>query len=174
VFEAGLPDGELVLVPHSNAGLYVPALAEGRDVTAIVFVDAALPSGDGGTTPVAPVGLVDFLRTLADDHGMLPPWTRWWDEPSLDALFPDDETRQRVQAEERSLPLSYFTGAVPTPPWDHLRCAYLAFGDTYRDEVAQARSADWPVEVVDGGHLEMLHCPERVARRVVALAEGGA
>ena len=79
-----------------------------------------------------------------------------------------------MQAEERSLPLSYFTNAVPSPPWNDLRSAYLAFGDTYADEVAQARAAVWPVEVVDGGHLEMLHCPERVARRVVALAEGGA
>jgi hypothetical protein len=173
-FAAGLPDGPLVLVPHSNAGLYVPALAERRDVAAVVFVDAALPSRGGGPSPVAPLGLVDYLRTLADADGMLPPWTRWWDEGSLAALFPDDGTRQRVQAEERSLPLSYFTDAVPTPPWDHLRCAYLAFGATYADEVARARAADWPVEVVDGGHLEMLHCPERVARQVVTLAEGGA
>ena len=173
-FEAELPDGPLVLVPHSNAGLYVPALAEGREIVAAVFVDAALPSRDGGPTPLAPTGLVDFLRTLADADGVLPPWSRWWDEASIAALFPDDETRRRVQAEERSLPLSYFTDAVPSPPWNHLRCAYLAFGDTYADEVAQARAAGWPAEVVDGGHLEMLHCPERVARRVVALAEGGA
>ena len=170
----GLPDGPLVLVPHSNSGLYVPALAERRDVAAAVFVDAALPARDGGPSPVAPVGLVDFLRTLADADGMLPPWSRWWDEASLAGLFPDDETRRRVQAEERPLPLSYFTDAVPSPPWNHLRCAYLAFGETYADETRQARAAGWPVEVVDGGHLEMLHWPERVARRVVALAEGGA
>lgn len=173
-FEAELPHGPLVLVPHSNAGLYVPALADGREVTAVVFVDAALPSRDGGPTPVAPTGLVDLLRTLADADGVLPPWSRWWDEASVAALFPDDETRRRVQAEERSLPLTYFTDAVPSPPWNHLRCAYLAFGDTYADEVARARAAGWPVEVVDGGHLEMLHCPERVARRIAALAGGGA
>ena len=105
---------------------------------------------------------------------MLPPWSRWWDEASLEGLFPDDDTRRRVEAEERSLTLSYFTDVVPAARWDRLRCAYLAFGDTYADEVAQARAAGWPAEVVDGGHLEMLHCPERVARRVVALAEGGA
>lgn len=66
--------------------------------------------------------------------------------------------------------MAYFADAVPGERWDDLRCAYLAFGDTYADEVGVARSAGWPVEVLPGQHLEMLHHPQRVAQRVVALA----
>ena len=40
---------DLVLVPHSNAGLYVAALVARRPVTALVFVDALLP----GETPTS-------------------------------------------------------------------------------------------------------------------------
>ena len=170
-FGAGLPDGPLVLVPHSNAGLYVPGLAADADVAAVVFVDAALPPLDGGPAPTAPEALVGHLAGLADDDGLLPPWSQWWDAGDLDGLFPDDVTRWRVQAQERRLPLSYFTDAVPAAGWGRLRCAYLAFGDTYADEVALARTAGWPVEVLPGRHLELLHHPQAVAERVVALAQ---
>ena len=170
-FRSGLPDGELVLVPHSNAGLYVPALAAGRDVRAVVLVDAALPSWDGSPAPTAPAELVAHLASLADADGLLPPWSQWWDAASLDGLFPDDPSRRRVQDDERRLPLSYFTGAVPgAEGWAARRCAYLAFGDTYADETAAARDAGWPVEVLPGRHLEMLHHPDLVAETVVTLA----
>lgn len=43
-FLAVLPtDRDVVLVPHSNAGLYVPRLTAHRRVVAYVFVDAGLP-----------------------------------------------------------------------------------------------------------------------------------
>jgi hypothetical protein len=170
-FRGGLPDGPLVLVPHSNAGLYVPGLAADADVAAVVFVDAALPPLDGAPAPTAPEALVAHLAGLAGDDGLLPPWSQWWDTGDIDGLFPDDVTRRRVQAQERRLPLSYFTDAVPSEGWGRLRCAYLAFGDTYADEVALARTAGWPVEVLPGRHLELLHHPQAVAERVVALAQ---
>lgn len=36
-------DREVILLPHSNAGLYVPALVGQRHVVGAVFVDAGLP-----------------------------------------------------------------------------------------------------------------------------------
>jgi hypothetical protein len=168
---------DVVLVPHSNAGLYVPALA-GRygfpAVASVVFVDAALPPLDGGPAPVAPEELVAHLAALVDDDGLLPPWSQWWAERDLDGLFPDDDTRRRVQAHERRLPLSYLGDAVPAAGWGELRCAYLGFGDTYADEQVLARAAGWPVEVLPGRHLEMLHHPAAVAEEVLALAQRAA
>src|SRR5262245_30080162 len=59
-FLASLPgDRALVLVPHSNAGLYVPALSRRRTVVGTVFVDAALPPERGDAAP-APAALYEF------------------------------------------------------------------------------------------------------------------
>jgi hypothetical protein len=67
-------DEPVVLVPRSNAGLYVPAVVDalGEQVRSVVFVDAALPGAGHHTPP-------EFLRRLAID-GTLPPWTSGWDE----------------------------------------------------------------------------------------------
>jgi len=164
-----LPEGEpLVLVPHSNAGLYVAALAVERDVGGVVFVDAGLPA-DRATTPTAPAGFRDHLAGLADPDGLLPPWTRWW--PDVDDLFPDTVTRQRVESEQRRLPIGYFDGVVPSPTeWQQLPAAYLAFGESYAEERDEAQRRGWPVETLTGEHLHMLVDPPGVAAAVVRLA----
>ncbi|HET8559194.1 MAG TPA: hypothetical protein VFL69_01620 [Marmoricola sp.] len=161
----------LVLVPHSNAGLYVPALAAARPTAGVVFVDAGLP-GPGRTTPVAPAELREWLRGREDDVGLLPPWTTWWPEEETAALFPDVATRRLVEAGQPRVPAEYLDGRVPTPPgWElGLHAGYLAFGDTYALEVALAREWEWPVTVLDGGHLHQLVDPLGVARAVVDLA----
>lgn len=172
VLAAWLPqlpeDEDVVLVPHSNAGLYVAALAAARTVTGVIFVDAGLP-GDGGATPTAPAGLRAMLAGLADAEGLLPPWTKWWPDEDLDGLFPDAATRAAVEAEQVRLPLGYFDEQVRSPSgWDE-RAAYLAFGDTYADEQAEARRRGWPLEVLPGRHLHQLVDPVAVADAVLRL-----
>lgn len=164
---SALPAGrELVLVPHSNAGLYVPALVVERDVRGVVFVDAALPDDDGAT-PAAPAAFLPFLAGLADDDGLLPPWTQWWPPEDVAALFPDDRTRAQVEDQQPRLPLAYFRSTVPGPAgWTSVPCAYLAFGDTYAEEVARAQASGWPVSVLPGRHLHMLVAPRQVAAEV--------
>lgn len=168
---AAAGDREVVLVPHSNAGLYAPHLATLVDVRATVYVDAALPgpTTEGEETPLAPPGFLDFLRTLADSDEMLPPWTQWWDDVA--DLFPDDATRAAVEAEQQRLPLSYFTGRVPVPPgWQSRTSAYVAFGDTYAEERDLATAAGWPTRTLAGGHLHQLHDPAAVGRALVDLS----
>ncbi len=156
-----------VLVPHSNAGLYAPALADKVGVETIVFVDAALPTA--APTPLAPPAFLDHLRGLADADGVLPPWTRWWGD--VDHLFPDEGTRHAVEAEQRRLPLGYFTSTLPVPAgWERRRCAYLAFGNTYATELASAIEGGWPTEVLDGEHLHQLVDPSEVATALVRLS----
>ncbi|MET1058177.1 MAG: hypothetical protein ABWX84_01175 [Nocardioides sp.] len=169
----GLPaDRELVLVPHSNAGLYAPAVAAARPVAGCVFVDAALPA-DAGSTATAPPALVETLRSLAGADGLLPAWTHWWPEADTAALFPSAQVRTEVEAEQTRLPLSYFGARVPTPPWADLDCAYLAFGPSYGVEEARARAAGWPVAVLDGRHLHMLVDPDTVSETILALEPTG-
>jgi hypothetical protein len=165
---AAAGDGPVVLVPHSNAGLYAPRLGELLDVAATVHVDSALP-GDGPDTALAPAGFLDFLRGLEGADGLLPPWTQWWDD--VDHLFPDAATRSAVEAEQVRLPLAYFTQRLPVPGgWAARPAAYLGFGQTYADELAFAREQGWPVSTMRGSHLHALHDPVGVAAEVLRLA----
>jgi hypothetical protein len=170
-FLDGVPDEPgLVLVPHSNAGLYVAALAAARDVAGVVFVDALLPS-DQPTTPTADEGMLRVLRPMADLDGLLPPWTAWWSEVDAAGLFPDAATRAVVEAEQPRLPVAYLEERVPSPSgWAGLPAAYLGFGDTYAEEQAQARRRGWHVEAVPGRHLHQLVDPGGVAEAVLRLA----
>ncbi|HSJ22598.1 MAG TPA: hypothetical protein VK964_18690 [Nocardioidaceae bacterium] len=164
-------EDEVVLVPHSNAGLYAPALTETVACRATVFVDAALPSSTP-STPLAPPQLMEHLRELADEAGRLPPWTRWWRAADVDHLFPDATWRRRIEAREPRLALSYFTSRVRVPEgWATRPAAYLAFGGTYAHETAVARGHGWPLDVLEGRHLHMLHEPDAVAGRILGLLE---
>jgi hypothetical protein len=64
-------DSDVVLIPHSNAGLYVPALTTHCRVTGYVFVDAVLPA-PAGQVPMAPAEFYDYLAPKADPDGLLP------------------------------------------------------------------------------------------------------
>jgi hypothetical protein len=173
-FEEQLPDGDLLLVAHSNAGLYVPAITVGWPVRGVVFVDAVLPPAKG-TMPVAPERLRELLRGSVDVHGKMPPWTQWWPEEDVAALFPDDRLRALVSAEQQRVPFDYLCAQVESPDgWDAVPAAYLSFGDTYAEERADAAARGWPVSVTAGGHLHMLHAPAAVAAEVLRLATDSA
>jgi hypothetical protein len=160
---------ELVLIPHSNAGAYVPALTAQRSVVGIVFVDAVLPP-KRGRIPLAPHAFLDYLRGKADADGMLPAWTDWWEEADVAALFADSGTRARIEREQPRLPLSYFEDSLPVPEgWDNRPAAYLAFGDTYSCEREEAERRQWPVITAPGMHLQLINDPLQVATDLLNL-----
>jgi hypothetical protein len=164
-----------VVVAHSNAGLFAPAVAEAAAAPVTGYVDAALAASTG-PTPLAPPAFLAFLAGLADDDGLLPPWSQWWG--GFDP-FPDDATRAQVEAEQPRLPLAYFHATLETPVgWESRPQAYLAFGDTYADETARARVLGWPVRRLDvrdrGGHLYLLHDPAATATALRELVSSAA
>jgi hypothetical protein len=166
------PDQPVVLVGHSNAGLFLPVIvaAAMRPVTGCLFVDAALPSRSG-STPVAPPELLGFLRHKATG-GRLPQWTAWWDEADVAPMFPDPQTRASVSAEQPRLPLSYYEQHVPVPEgWDRRPCGYLLFGPPYEEVAQDARERGWDVDQVPGRHLHQLVDPQAVAGRITAMSE---
>ena len=116
---AGLGTAEhgqgVVLVAHSNAGLFLPVITATLpgQVRGCIFVDAALPPASGAV-PVAPPELLAVLRNKASG-GLLPRWTDWWDEAEVAPLFPDQATRRSVTEEQPRLPLSYYEASVPVP-----------------------------------------------------------
>jgi pimeloyl-ACP methyl ester carboxylesterase len=162
----------LVLVAHSNAGLFIPVIAAALpgQVRGCIFVDAALPPPSGAAV-VAPPELLGLLRDKASG-GLLPPWTDWWDEDEVAPLFPDQATRQAVTEEQPRLPLSYYEASVPVPAgWDAQPCAYLLFGPPYDELASEARGRGWIVEHLPGAHLHQLVDPDGVARSLLAIAE---
>lgn len=168
--------GSVILVPHSGAGLLVPWIVEGLQIgwAATVFVDAGLPDRGAARVGVADPALRDQLQPLADENGILPPWSGWWDPGALDALVPDPRRRRALEEEMPPIPIGYLEGSVPIPHgWPNVPGAFLAFGDeAYAAEVRRARAWGWPVSVLDGaGHLHMAADPENVAREIVSLAE---
>lgn len=163
-------DGERLLLAHSNAGYLAPAVrAMASSDQRLIFMDAALPPTLGKAL-LAPPAFRAHLARLADDHGLLPPWTRWWTPEELAGVIP----HHRFDALDRScprLPLSYFDGETAVPlGWVDGPDAYLAFGDTYADELAFAMTHGWPWERLEGGHLHFLHEPSSVAAHVQRLA----
>lgn len=169
-FVGSLPDDrELAMVPHSNAGLYIPGLIRERKVVATVFADAALPPTHSPIS-MAAAEMYDFLEARADEHGVLPPWTRWWNDTELAGLFPSRAVRDLVEAGQPQVPLAYFKGSLPASPgWDNTPSAYLAFGNTYTDERLRAERHNWPVRTLPGRHLHMLIKPAQVAAVVTEM-----
>jgi hypothetical protein len=83
-----------------------PAGVAPDDVLA-AFTEAAA----GLDRPLAPPRLLGFLCGLADEEGVLPPWTAWWDDG--DDLFPDTATRAAVEGGQPRLRLAHFAARAP-------------------------------------------------------------
>jgi hypothetical protein len=167
------PDQPVVLVAHSNAGVFVPVLVAGlaQPVVSCVFADATVPATDGASTPMAPAEFLPFLQERTEADGRLPPWSRWWDEADTAALFPDAQTRQLITAQEPRLPLAYYYEDVPAPAgWAGRPCAFLQFSAGYEEPARLARSLGWPVRTVPGEHLHQVADPGAVASALVDLA----
>lgn len=163
---------EVVLVAHSNAGLFVPAVMASLShrVRAAVFVDAALPA-HAEESPMASAEVLEQLADLADEDDLLPPWTDWFPKSEMAALFPDERTRRRVCAEQPRLPLSYFKESVPVSlGWDTGRCGYIAFSPAYERLAAEAVEHGWLVRWLPGGHLHQLVDPVAVTEAIVEVS----
>ncbi|WP_336210433.1 alpha/beta hydrolase [Nonomuraea sp. LPB2021202275-12-8] len=170
---AAAPETPVVLVAHSNAGLFLPAIKEGlgERVVACVFADAHLPP-PRGLVRAGQEDFLPFLRELAGDDGVLPRWTDWWSEEDVAPMFPADAAlRERVVAEQPRLPLAFYTEPIPVPAgWDAVRCSCLWYGPPYDTVAEEARRRGWPVLRAPGMHLHQLVDPEGVTDALLKLS----
>lgn len=160
-------DRPLAIVAHSNAGNLVPGIVAARELSAVVLLDAVLPA-KAGTHPVAPPQFVRRLATLADDRGLLPPWSTWFPDAAIAGLGLDAAQLARLRAAEPRVPYSYLAGTFQVPhEWaGSMPGAYVSFGDGYARERRRAESLAWRVRVLEGGHLHPLVAPEEVAAAI--------
>jgi hypothetical protein len=173
---AGTDPGQpLVLVAHSNAGVFVPVITAGlaRPLAGVIFADATIPAASGHT-PTVEEEFLPFLRRLAGPDGpeaRLPRWTDWWEESDVGPMFPGRGVRDAVTAEQPRLPLAYYQELVPAPAgWDEHPCGYLMFSPAYEGEAGRARQRGWPVRSLPGQHLHQVVDPHGVAHALLALA----
>jgi hypothetical protein len=167
--KAVVQQGATVLVAHSNAGYYAPALGAELDLP-VIFLDAALPAQGESETVLAPAAFAEFIDSLPIRDGLLPPWPSWWDRADIGALFPDEDWLDLVTREAPRLAPAYFTTPIQVPGgWEARPAAYLAFGDTYAAELAFAERAGWVVRRESGHHLAHLAEPDHVAELVTDL-----
>jgi hypothetical protein len=162
----------VVLVAHSNAGLFVPVIASelGESLACSIFADASIPPSSG-SAPVVEGDFLLFLHDLADKDGRLPQWTSWWSEEDLAPMLPDPAIRQVVMAEQPRLPLDYYLEQIPVPSgWDDKPCGYLLFSQAYEGQAAEARRRCWPVRTTRGEHLHQVVDPAAVTQALLELA----
>jgi hypothetical protein len=158
-----------VLIGHSGAGPLLAAagaLASSKQgsVQGYVFVDAGLPIPGQTWTQTVPSDLAARVLQLADDHGWLPPWPRWWGEETMAALIPDPGARRRFADGCPPLPLAMFEEVHPlVPRWPDAPAAYLLPSEAYQDEASRARELGWPVAEHASHHLALLTDPGPVA-----------
>lgn len=191
------PGAPIVLIGHSNAELFLPAIAEPLAPRGVSFIfadasippiagadrkdptDTADPADTAGTAdppaatnaPLVPEAFLDQLRAMAVD-GILPRWGNWWPDDITATLYPDTATRERVAAQEPELPIAFYEESVIVPArWSRRPCAYLRFSDAYEAEADKARRLHWPTLHVAGEHLHMLVDPTGVANGICDLAE---
>ncbi|TME35556.1 MAG: alpha/beta hydrolase [Chloroflexi bacterium] len=159
------PGERIVILAHSNAGLFAPAIGDalGHSRISYVFVDASVPP-PSGTTGVVPEEFLSGLRAKAE-HGLLPPWTEWWDPSDVAALFPPVAgLREAITREQPRLPLSWCEQTVEVPAgWDRSPCGYIYFGPPYDGIADELVDRGWPVRHVPGLHLHMVVDPVAVA-----------
>jgi hypothetical protein len=165
VIARGASGRPVILIGHSGAGpLLAAAGAIAGAVQGYVFVDAGLPIPGKTWMETVPSDLAAQVLQMADDHGWLPPWPRWWGEQALAGLIPDPGARRRFADGCPRLPLAMFEEVYPPlPRWPDAPAAYLLLSEAYQDEAARARELGWPVTEQASHHLALLTDPGLVA-----------
>lgn len=166
---AALPElsGPL-LVGHSAAGLLLPALAAPLEAWGMIFIDGRIPPAEGMTPPAEPE-FDAFVKALPVEQGRLPKWSQWWGPGGLSTLIPERWTREAFEADLPRLRPEWFDDAIETPPWDHLRAAYLQTSPRLADQAEAARARGWPVQSLAGTHLDPFLRPGETALAISEL-----
>jgi hypothetical protein len=158
-------DSADVVIGHSGAGAFLPAVADAMNAAITVFVDAVVPQP--GSPFVTSAGLLQLLDTLPVVDGFLPPWHEWWPAGLMVELVPDPILRRRIVDEIPRVPRSFYDAAVPMPlQWWTLPAAYLQLSPGYDEDRCRAETWSWPTIKLTGRHLDLCVRPDLIAEHV--------
>lgn len=168
-------DEEPVLVGHSSASTLVADLATKMPVRGLIIVDGDIPPASGPALPIR-ASFREYITSLADKEGLLPPWSQWWLKDrrraqlvGIDALALD---AQAFESFEKGLPrmtLSWFDDAIDLAPWDHVPAGYIQTSAIYDHAAEEALRRAWPVKRMQGTHLHPTLKPDETAAAIEAV-----
>ena len=132
-------DGADVVIGHSGAGAFLPAIADAVPLAACVFVDAVLPADERRSTPSSQ--FLAFLDSVPSVDGLLAPWHEWWPDDVMAQLVPDPTQRRLVVSEIPRVPRSFYDGAIALPSrWWTRPAAYVQLSPAYAAGARACRS----------------------------------
>lgn len=169
---AAVPD-PIVLVGHSAAGAYLPAIEAElhREVSACVFVDARLPVPGASLATQDTREEVEQIRGMARE-GMLPPWSNWFGEGTMREVIPDEKVREHFVAELLPIPLALYEEEIRCPSsWPEVPCAYLRLSEYYKPVADEARARGWVVTELEAQHMLLLTNPRQVAGTLLGVVD---
>lgn len=164
-----------ILVGHSSASTLVVDLATKMRVRGVIIVDGDIPPPSGLARPVRPA-LRDFIAGLADENGLLPPWSRWWVNDisraklvGIDALAHDPDAFRSFEMDLPRMTQGWFDDAIDLAPWDHIPAGYIQLSPIYDHAADEASRRAWPLRRLQGTHLDPTLRPGETAAAIQAV-----
>ena len=164
------------MVGHSSASALVVDLATRLPARAVIIVDGDVPPPSGAAFPVRPA-LLDFIKGLAEPDGMLPIWSKWFENDraraalvGIDALARDAAAFAQFEAGLPRMHVSWFDEAIELADWSHIPAGYIQTSAIYDHATAEAQRRGWPVANLHGTHLHPSLQPAETADAVLAMS----
>jgi hypothetical protein len=162
------------LVGYSAATPLVAQLASRRGARGVIMLDGDVPPPNGLVTPVRPA-FREFIRSLADQNGLLPPWSQWWsaDARRASLIGIDRLDSEALASLEIGLPrmhVDWFDDAIELAPWAHIPAGYIRTSGFYDHAADEAERRGWPVVRLQGTHLHPMLAPAETASAIGEIA----
>lgn len=164
-----------ILIGHSSASTLVVDLATRMSVRGVIIVDGDIPPASGLAPPVRPA-LRDFITGLADENGLLPPWSQWWVNDSrraqlvgIDSLALDPQALRSFELDLPRMTSGWFDDAIDLAPWDHVPVGYIQLSLIYDHAAEEALRRGWPLRRLQGTHLDPTLRPNETAAAIQAV-----
>jgi hypothetical protein len=120
--------------------------------------------------------LLEFIRGLADEAGMLPVWSRWFkDDPAraslvgIDVLQRDALAFARFEKGLPQLTVDWFNDQIQLDRWDHVPAGYIQTSKFYDHATEEAQRRGWPVALLNGTHLDPALRPVEMSEAIRAM-----
>lgn len=169
-------EGPFIVVGHSAASVVAATLEKMGNVTATIFIDGFIPPQDGAIKP-SEGALLDLIRSLPNEDGLLPPWDEWWKTPTnrdtvgLTALEQQPELWGPVKEAMPRLPINWFDDVIRMPFWRKKPIGFIRTSKYFDFSAATAEKQGWPLVRLDGTHLHPLLAPEETAGAIVSILQ---
>jgi hypothetical protein len=166
---------EPILVGHSSASTLVADMATKMQVRGLIIVDGEIPPASGSAAPVR-ASFREFIAGLADEDGLLPPWSQWFLNDQrrsclvgIDSLARDRESFESFEMGLPRMTLGWFDDVIDLAPWGHVPAGYIQLSAIYDHAAEEALRRAWPVRRMQGTHLHPTLEPDETAAAIQAV-----